>query len=61
MYILLTVADMERARPRKVVTGTVANFDRFLLFSASLECKQKVVLGHGRKLRKSIKGWKAKE
>ena len=42
---LSTVADSAGARPRKMVTGRMANFDRFLLFSASLECKQKVALG----------------
>ena len=45
MCILLTVSDAERARPRKMVTGRTARFDRFPLFSASLECKQKVTLG----------------
>ena len=34
---LLMVADRERARPRKSVTGRMAKFDRFPLFSASLE------------------------
>ena len=42
---LSTVADSAGARLRKMVTGRMANFDRFLLFSASLECKQKVALG----------------
>ena len=37
MCILLTVADMERAQPREMVTGRMAKFDRFLLFSASPE------------------------
>ena len=37
MCILLTGADMEGARPRKTVTVRMAKFDRFLLFSASLE------------------------
>ena len=40
MRILLTVADKAGARPRKTVTGRMAKFDRFLLFSASLERKR---------------------
>ena len=60
MRTLLIVTDTERARPRRSVTGSVARFDRFLLFSASPECKRKVILGNSRKLRKSIKGRQAK-
>ena len=60
MRTLLIATDTERARPRRSVTGSVARFDRFLLFSASPECKWKVVLGNSRKLRKSIKGRQAK-
>ena len=37
MCILLTVADSERARPREAGTEKMANFDRFLPFSAALE------------------------
>ena len=33
------------ARPRKTVTGKMAKFDRFLLFSASLHCKRKTASG----------------
>ena len=33
--VCLIVVDSERARPRKMITGRMANFDRFLLFSAS--------------------------
>ena len=43
---LLTVADTERARPRKTVTGRMARFDRFLLFSASLQCQWNATSGH---------------
>ena len=38
----------------------MAKFDRFLLFSASLGWQWQAVSGNGRKLRKSIKGRKAK-
>ena len=37
MCILLTGADSERARPREAGTEKMANFDRFLPFSAALE------------------------
>ena len=37
MCVMLTVADRERARTRKMATGRMAKFDRFLQFSASLE------------------------
>ena len=35
---------------------SMAKFDRFLLFSASLGCQSSPIQGNGRKLRKSIKG-----
>ena len=45
MCVMLTVADKERARPRKMVTGRMAKFDRFLLFSASHRCQWKSASG----------------
>ena len=39
---------------------SMAKFDRFLLFSASLGCQCSPIQGNGRKLRKSIKGRTAK-
>ena len=38
---LSMVTDSAGARPRKMVTAVMANFDRFLRFSASLKCKRK--------------------
>ena len=51
---------VERARPRKSVTGSVAYFDRFLLFSASRRTNGRPPRGNGRKPRKSIKRRQAK-
>ena len=42
---LLTVADTERTRPRKMVTARMARFDRFLQFSASPQCQWNATFG----------------